>query len=263
MLRRIRHLLAGYAETFLQTSPESHYPMYFEARGLNLYSEPIKAIDLIEDAVYFAVNYMDKERSIPVLEPYTFSGRDLASGDSGRLYFRSLDPVRREIYPEPDPYSDFHIESEENAHFFEYDQALEELMVCSLRRQGFLDHLPEGTSTLWFDAREIQAFSTPVQGNALEEGSVYFSVFFVDEDFLIPGLEPYIFIGRDIDMGEPGLYFQDMRSYRRGVRHDSTTKSQLAIFVVDSDDNLNHFEYEQALEELMMCSLRRREAGCK
>jgi hypothetical protein len=37
-----------------------------------------------------------------------------------------------------------------------------------------------------------------------------------------------------------------------------TNEGQVAVFVVDSDDNLHHFEYEQALEQLMVCSLRRR-----
>lgn len=236
--------------------------MRFDARELKLYPEPVKVDRLVEDAVYFSVSYLDHERLIPALEPYVFSGRDLVPGDSGRLYFQSLDPVRRQLHHDPSADMDFYIESEEKALFFEYEQALEELMVCFLRRQGMLDHWPEGTAStgrsLQFDARELQLFSEPVRRAELKEGSIYFSVFFVDDTFLIPGLEPYIFVGRDIDDEEPGLYFQDAQSYRRGIRHDSAIEGQPVIFVVDSDDDLNHFEYEEALEQLMVCSVRRR-----
>jgi hypothetical protein len=244
--------------------------MRFEARELKSSAEPVKAIELVEGGVYFSVSYVDTERLIPVLEPYVFVGRNLAPGDSGQLYFQSMDPVRRSSHRKlstRDDYADFHLESESQPCLLEYEQALEDLMVCSLRRRGTPDDLPVGSGAtptagpLRFEARDLEFFSQPVNGGELKEGSVYFSVFFVDDGYLIPGLAPYIFIGRDIDSEEAGLYFQDMDSYQRGVRHGMAVEGPPATLAVDSDDNLNHFEYEQALAQLLACSLRRRGMG--
>jgi hypothetical protein len=238
--------------------------MRFEARDIKPHSERVKVSDLVEGDVYFSVTHVDCEKLIPVLEPYVFAGRDLALGDSGRRYFQNLDPVRQEHGESftRGNYEQFYVESEEESHFFEYEQALEELMLCALRRQEKLGDSQEDAISAWqsprFDVRELQPFSKPMPNADLKEGSILFSVFFVDEDFFIPGLEPYVFVGRDIDAEEPGLYFQDIFSYRRGVHYDATNEGQVAIFVVDSDDNLHYFEYEQALEQLMVCSLRRR-----
>jgi hypothetical protein len=227
--------------------------------------ELLKAAQLVKDEVYFSVSYVDDQRLIPVLKAYEFAGRDLVAGDSGQLYFQTLDPIRRERQRNKSARDDdagYHVESEEAPRLFEYEQALEELMRCSLRREGVLDlSLTDATlagHSRRFEARELEPFAKPVGGAELKEGSVYFSVFFVDYDFLIPGMDPYVFVGRDIYPEEPGLYFQDIDSYRRHGRYSIANEGQLTTLVVDSDDNLNHHEYEQALEELMVCSLRRR-----
>jgi len=194
--------------------------MHFEARELKLSSEPVKTAALVEGAAYFSVSYADQDRLIPILQPYIFEGKD----------------------PDAPP------------HLFDYEQALNELMVCSMRRRGIaLDAHP-----LQFEAREVKRFPEPVKGEDLQEGNVYFSVFFVDEEFLVPGLEPYVFVGRDLDAEEAGLYFQDMDSYGRGIRYGVDTGGRRATLVIDSDDNLNHFDYGEALEQLLACSLRRR-----
>jgi hypothetical protein len=204
--------------------------MHFKAQDIKLYHEPVKASHFVEDEVYFSVTYVDHEKLVPVLEPYVFAGQDLTPGDSGKRYFQSLDPVRREhgeSFPRGN-YEQFHVESDEESHFFEYEQALEELMLCALRRQETLGDSPEDAMSaghsLRFDARELQPFAKPVHEAELKEGSIFFSVFFVDEDFFIPGLEPYVFVGRDIDAEEPGLYFQDISSYRRGIHYDTTNQ---------------------------------------
>jgi hypothetical protein len=71
-----------------------------------------------------------------------------------------------------------------------------------------------------------------------------------------------VFAGTNLDLeDEDGwLYFQDVESYRQGVRYDSAT-SENANFQVQTNKGINHiFEYERALEQLMKCSLRRKKA---
>jgi hypothetical protein len=71
-----------------------------------------------------------------------------------------------------------------------------------------------------------------------------------------------VFAGTNLDPeDEDGwLYFQDVESYRQGVRYDSAT-SENANFQVQTNKGINHiFEYECALEQLMKCSLRRKKA---
>ena len=96
---------------------------------------------------------------------------------------------------------------------------------------------------------------------ALKVGEVYFSVQFADEDLLIPIMETWVFAGSNLDREGPGsdrLYFQDVESYRQGVRYESATSDD-ARFQVQSEKNIKHiFEYERSLEQLMKCSLRRR-----
>ena len=108
-----------------------------------------------------------------------------------------------------------------------------------------------------FEERELRSYAQPVT-NGLIEGEVYFSVQYVDEDLLIPIIETLVFVGA-LDANDPNLlYFQDVGSYRQGIRHDSANAEE-AEFQVGSRGGINHiFEYERALDELMKCSLRRR-----
>jgi hypothetical protein len=240
--------------------------MRFEARDLRSNIEPVKPADLVENQVYFAVSYVDDERLIPVLEPYIFQSRDPSGRNSTKLYFKSLDPVRRRVHRDQD---DRLVELGIRLRVFEYEEALEELMLCSLRREGLLtfsniDSSDDSkTAVHHVDARELKLFAEPLKPAELELGSIYFSLFFLDDAFLIPGLEPYVFIGSDIDPEDTGLYFQDIESYWRGARYGDATAGGPAILVVDSEETVNHFEYNEALEQLMVCSLRRQEAGVR
>lgn len=111
-----------------------------------------------------------------------------------------------------------------------------------------------------FEERELKIYSEPISASELIEGSVYFFVNFVDEEMLLPTMEPFIFVGKDLDEDDVGrVYFQDVDSYRQGVRYDSTSDDNLATFYSGSEKELGHiFEYERALDVLMVCSLRRR-----
>ena len=109
-----------------------------------------------------------------------------------------------------------------------------------------------------FEERELTSYAQPIT-NGVKEGEVYFSVQYADEDLLVPIVETLVFVGTDLNAGDVNLlYFQDVESYRQGVRHDSA-KAEEATFQVGTKGRTNHiFEYERALEELMRCALRRR-----
>lgn len=101
-------------------------------------------------------------------------------------------------------------------------------------------------------------YAEPVDVSALQEGRVYFAFGFLDTEMLIPSLEPVVFIGRDLEPGEGLFYFQDAESYRRGVRSDSKDADIEAVFTCGAKPS-HIFDFEFALNQLMLCSLRRAE----
>lgn len=116
------------------------------------------------------------------------------------------------------------------------------------------------TNPVRFEERELKPYAEPVSASDLKEDVVYFSVTFVDDEMHIPTMETLVFVGRDLEENDSGkLYFQDIDSYREGIRHESATEDDHVTFFECSEDELNNiFEYEQALDVLMRCSLRRR-----
>jgi hypothetical protein len=104
--------------------------------------------------------------------------------------------------------------------------------------------------------------SNPVLKSELEEGNVYFFVNFIDEEMLVPAMEPFVFVGKNLEEGDVGrVYFQDIDSHQNGVRYTTTTELAPATFYTGSEDELGHvFDYEHALEVLKACSLRRQRA---
>lgn len=114
-----------------------------------------------------------------------------------------------------------------------------------------------------FEEREIKPYAEPITQSDLRIGHAYFSVTYADDDMLIPIVETVVFIGRNLESGESGqVYFQDINSYRRGVRYEAAGDESYAQFSTGSENEVGHlFEYEHALEELMRCSVRRREGN--
>jgi hypothetical protein len=108
-----------------------------------------------------------------------------------------------------------------------------------------------------FEARELKPYAETVPPDELQVGTVYFAVNFVDDEMLIPIMEPKVFIGRNLN-SEQGdrLHFQDIDSYRQGIRFESAAEDDEARFETGTERHI--FEYEKALEVLMMCALRRR-----
>lgn len=109
-----------------------------------------------------------------------------------------------------------------------------------------------------FDTRELKDYAEPVSMDSLQIGQEYFSVQYADEAMLIPVVETWVYVGTDLDKTESGLlYFQDVESYRDGVRYDSA-ESEGAMFQVGEPGKINHiFEFDHALNELLKCSIRR------
>jgi len=111
----------------------------FDGRELQSYAEPVSSTELREGAVYFAVNYVDDEMLIPLMETLVFIGRNLETGDVGRVYFQDVQSYRegfRYDSDSKDELAKFETGSEnEVAHIFDYERALEVLMRCSIRRK--------------------------------------------------------------------------------------------------------------------------------
>lgn len=114
-----------------------------------------------------------------------------------------------------------------------------------------------------FESRDLKSHAEPVSASELKEGGVYFSVNFLDQDMLVPLMEPVVFIGRNLNPEDAGqLYFQDAGSYWQGLRYESAATAEDAAFYRQSETEIKHiFEYDHALDRLMACSLRRRKAG--
>ncbi len=114
-----------------------------------------------------------------------------------------------------------------------------------------------------FEGRELKPYAEPVSARDLKEGTVYFFLNFADDAMLIPTMESVVYIGKNLDRSDDGVvYFQDIDSHQQGVRYDSTSKNENAMFYSGPENETGHvFEYEPALDELMRCALRRRAQG--
>ena len=106
-----------------------------------------------------------------------------------------------------------------------------------------------------FEGRELKDYAEPVLQDQLQEGKVYFAVVFLDEDGLVPSVEPRVFVGPKAEPEGDKHYFQDFTSYRRGIRFDSPNADEEATFVTGAGRNI--FEYDRALDVLLACALRR------
>jgi hypothetical protein len=114
-----------------------------------------------------------------------------------------------------------------------------------------------------FEGRELKPYAEPVSAGELKEGGVFFFVNFIDEEMLLPSMEPMVFVGRDLEPGDVGqVYFQDLDSYRQGFRYDRTSEEHPTTFYTGSENELGHiFDFDRALDVLLACSLRRQRMG--
>ena len=111
-----------------------------------------------------------------------------------------------------------------------------------------------------FEERELKPYAEPVLADQLQQGKVYFSVIFLDEDGLVPIMEPRVFIGSKAQPEGNELYFQDFRSYQRGIRFESPNADDEATFETGAGRYM--FEYERALDVLMAEAQKQRMTVC-
>jgi hypothetical protein len=109
-------------------------------------------------------------------------------------------------------------------------------------------------------------YDESVRNGELRKGEIYYQVTYLDDLTLVPMLQPYVFIGRDLSEGdEQQVYFQDATSYAAGIRFenalDDGTDIGNAHIISGSPSDVHVMEFEQALKALIKCELRRREAA--
>jgi hypothetical protein len=114
---------------------------------------------------------------------------------------------------------------------------------------------------LRFEGRDLKPYSEYVQPSGLVEGEIYFAVHFLDDQMLVPELDPVVFIGRNLERGDcERLYFQDAASYMSGIRYGNSGEhaddGQTKIHVVEENAPFV-FDFERALDVLLRCSLKR------
>ena len=108
---------------------------------------------------------------------------------------------------------------------------------------------------------EIPESPSSVDASELQEGTVCFRLAYFDADLSVPSVEPVVYIGRNLEPGDEAVvYFQDCASYGKGVRFGALTLGVgAAIFEsFDADGGTNILHFEQAVDELLRCAIRRR-----
>lgn len=116
-----------------------------------------------------------------------------------------------------------------------------------------------------FEGRELTPWTAYVPADELRVGDLYFVVSFHDKEMTIPSLSPVVFVGRDLEGGDKGeLYFQDYESFRDGRKLSDPPSAAKGsrfpvgtVLKVSADDEATVHDFEQALESLLRCSLRR------
>ena len=113
--------------------------MEFEARELKEYVEPVTVENLQAGSIYFAVQFLDADMLVPVLEPLIYLGKSLPGTEQGNLCFQSLESYLEGVRFDSATTSErqsFQITSPNSVnHIFEYERALDVLMRCALERR--------------------------------------------------------------------------------------------------------------------------------
>lgn len=116
-----------------------------------------------------------------------------------------------------------------------------------------------------FEISDVKPYVEYVRSEELREGEIYFKVRYLDDLSLVPVLQPYVFIGRNLnDEDQDEVYFQDAASYAAGVRFDDAC-DEVDIggaYVFSGSASDGHvMQFAEALSALVKCELRRREAA--
>lgn len=238
----------------------------FAGRELSHDVAAVTVSELQRDVVYFDVRFLDKNDLIPMMEPLSFTGDRITIDGSARFCFLPLGPY----YPRPEPELKAEYRQEGPVSMsrsglttlFTFDGALEILMLCSLRRR----EARTGTTCSyaqapWFPARDLPSFSQPVIAESLMQGEIYFAISFSDMTMSIPSLTPLVYLGRKLEPDEDDdLYFQDLDSYLHGARFGTPTEYPGATIVLEPPTGPQVYEYDRALDQILLCSLHRNSA---
>lgn len=112
-----------------------------------------------------------------------------------------------------------------------------------------------------FNERELPVAAYPVNLNQLVTGKAYYQITYDgdDKDMEAPLVLSMVFIGMNIDDDETDtVYFQDALSYDFGIRLSDDPESGTFMLFRCTPDGLGAiFEFDQALDEMMKCSIRR------
>jgi hypothetical protein len=126
-----------------------------------------------------------------------------------------------------------------------------------------------------FAGRDVPRYAVHVASTELAVGEVYFRLLYLDEQMLVPELVPLVFVGRDLDGvssdAAAQCFFQDAASYIAGVRwadapapldgssEEERLEQMLARGHFESflEEQVSVMSFENALDLLLLCSLRR------
>lgn len=115
-----------------------------------------------------------------------------------------------------------------------------------------------------FHERELPTAAHPVDFEQLVAGKAYYQITYdgKDKDMQAPLVLSMVFIGMNLDDDETDtVYFQDALSYDFGVRlSEDPEPGTFMLFHCPPDALGAIFEFDQALDELMKCSIRRKRA---
>ena len=89
--------------------------------------------------MYFALNYVDCDLLVPVMETVVFIGRDLEPDDVGQVYIQDVESYREGVRYGRITMAKLRSsklgQRRKGGHIFQFEKALNELMRCSLNRQ--------------------------------------------------------------------------------------------------------------------------------
>ena len=116
-----------------------------------------------------------------------------------------------------------------------------------------------------FEARDLAEYDSPMTASSLVVGGTYFIANFVDENLLIPCLQPVVYIGKGLPpAGLPPAkkrkyLFQDAPSYLNGLRisNDLSGDNSIELNIFVKSGLRNIYEFDAALDVLLRCSVRR------
>ena len=113
-----------------------------------------------------------------------------------------------------------------------------------------------------FDARDLKPHAEPLAASDLKKGEVYYAVRYLDDEMLTPVMNTLVFVGADLDPEDPGkLYFQDVEPRKSLAITREASELDDTHYIIEVSDKPWIFRFEQALDLLLKCSLRRRERG--